>query len=101
MKLLVFSVYDKAVGAYLQPFFCRSKGEALRSFADACNDEKNNFNKHASDFLLVSLGEYDDAAGTFECVDPVRVISAVECLVADDVLLGGPPPGNGRSRVVM
>lgn len=81
MKLQIFSVMDKAVGAFLQPFFSRAKGEAVRSFADACNDEKHNFNTHASDYLLVHLGEFDDTAGTFKCHEPIRIISAVECLV--------------------
>lgn len=83
MILQVYTVMDKAVNAYLQPFYCRSKGEAIRSFSEACNDPKNNFNRHASDFYLVHLGEFNDAAGIFACGEPVRVISAVECLVSD------------------
>jgi len=84
MMLQVFTVFDKAVGAYLQPFYSRAKGEAVRSFADACNDEKSNFRKYASDYVLMFLGEFDDQSGTFACVDPVRIISAVECIVSPD-----------------
>lgn len=84
MKLQVYTVMDKAVNAFLQPFFCRAKGEAIRSFTDAVNDPKNNFSRHSSDYTLVHLGEFDDASGIFTCHDPVRVVSANECRVEDD-----------------
>lgn len=80
MKMQVFTVYDKVVGAYLQPFFVRARGEALRSFTEACNDKSNNFYKYALDYTLVYLGEYDDQSGHFISRDPERVIGANECL---------------------
>jgi predicted acyl esterase len=84
MKLHVYSVFDKAVGAYLQPFYARSNGEALRSFSEACNNGSSQFAKHAIDYTLVRLGEWDDCSGLFVTVDPQRVISASEVVVADD-----------------
>jgi hypothetical protein len=78
MQLYVFSVYDKAVGAYLQPFFSRSKGEALRQFMEACADEKAMFGKHASDFTLMYLGMYDDVSGLFDTSEPERLLGALE-----------------------
>jgi hypothetical protein len=80
MRLQVFSVYDKAVGAYLQPFFSRSKGEALRSFTSACNEDKHQFNVHSSDYVLFDIGEFDDASGLFSPREPSRIISAIECV---------------------
>lgn len=61
----VFSVFDKAAGAYLQPFFMNTKGEALRSFMDALGDEKHQFRRHAPDYSLFYLGEYDEQHGAF------------------------------------
>lgn len=84
MILHVYTVYDSAVQAYLQPFFCRSRGEALRSFGDACNDKSKPFFQHGLDYTLVYLGEFDDAGGTFSCAPPVRIISAHECVEPDD-----------------
>lgn len=101
MKHQVFSVYDKAVAAYLQPFFSRSRGEALRSFTDACNDPKSNFGRYALDYSLVYLGEFDDISGVFDGTDPQRVIGANE-VIADPVFPPGrelkpeSPPANGR-----
>jgi hypothetical protein len=83
MILQVFSVFDKAVGAHLQPFFCRSKGDALRSFGDACNDEKHQFYQHGMDYMLVFLGEFDDVSGLFKCGEPSRLLSALEVKLVD------------------
>lgn len=80
MILLSYSVYDKAVQAFMKPFYCRTKGEAVRSFMEACKDEKMEFNKHAADYTLFQLGSFDDATGRFTSVEPERVISALECL---------------------
>lgn len=92
MKLQVYTVFDKSVGAYLQPFFSRAKGEALRSFTEACNDKASNFNKYSLDFTLVLLGEWDDVAGQFTTHDPIRVIGANE-VVVDEVFA----PTSGRN----
>lgn len=86
MILYVFSVHDKAVNAFLQPFYCRSKGEAIRSFTEAVNDKSKPFGKHALDYALVSLGEFDDVAGQLKPSDPVRVVSALEVIEQDDVI---------------
>jgi len=82
MIFQVFSVYDKAVSAFLPPFHARSKGEAIRSFTEACNDSKHQFNRHSSDYSLMALGEFDDNSGVFSTADPTRVVSAFE--VIDD-----------------
>lgn len=85
MKLKVFTVFDKAVGAHLQPFFARSKGEAIRSFTDACSDGKSQFCRHPADYYLVELGDFDDGSGTFACHEPVRILSATEVLPVGDL----------------
>lgn len=82
MKLLVFSVLDKAVGAYLQPFFARSRAEAIRSFADAVTSERSQFGAHADDYILYQVGEFDDNAGMFGSVEPDRVVGAIDLLSA-------------------
>ncbi|QCQ84692.1 nonstructural protein [Blackfly microvirus SF02] len=66
MKLKIYSVLDSAVGAYLQPFFARSEGEAVRMLKLAVNDPASNFNKHAQDYTLAFLGSFDDETGDLE-----------------------------------
>lgn len=51
-----YSVFDHAVNAYLPPFAVRSKGEAIRSFGDACADKSHQFNRHAKDYVLFLSG---------------------------------------------
>lgn len=65
-KTKIFSVYDSKVGAYAQPFFMRSKGEALRGWEDVVNDPSTNFYKHPEDYTLFELGEYDELSGRIE-----------------------------------
>lgn len=66
MKLLVFSIYDAKTLVYSQPFYMTSRGAALRSFQELCEDTKTTINKHPSDFSLVEIGTFDDADGVFE-----------------------------------
>lgn len=81
MILEIYSALDRAVKAYMQPFFVRSRGEALRSFTDAVNSQDHQFHKHAGDYSLWFLGRYDDATGSFAAVEPERVVTALEVLV--------------------
>ena len=53
MNLFAVSVYDSAVGAYSPPIFAKSKGEAIRSFSDACNDSSTAMSKHPQDYILL------------------------------------------------
>lgn len=95
MRLYVFSVLDKAVGAYLQPFYARSKGEALRSFTEACADEKSQFARHREDYVLMYLGEFDDNSGLFASREPERLLGAHEAVGAVSGSQREPdPPGS-------
>ena len=63
MLLKIFTVYDSKVGAYLQPFFMRSKGEAIRGFSEIVNDGKSAFSNHPADYTLFELGDFFDDTG--------------------------------------
>lgn len=93
MKLMVYAVFDKKVGAFTPPLFVRAAGEALRSFQEACNHREGNFFKYAMDYELCSLGHWDDNSGIFESVPPVRVIGAHE-VIMDDVIPPRAPNGD-------
>ena len=64
-KKFVFCVFDSKAQAYLQPFFSMTRGTALRSFMDAVEQEGHEFRKHASDYTLFELGEFDELKGEF------------------------------------
>lgn len=80
MITYAFSVYDKKVGAFMPPFFVRSRGEAIRSFGDACNGAQAPFGRHGEDFALFQLGHFDDATGLFTSAksEPTPIVSALE-----------------------
>ncbi len=63
MKLLVFAVFDAAAEAFLAPIFFDTKGQAVRVFADACNDAEHQFRRHADDYTLFHIGFYEPSSG--------------------------------------
>lgn len=69
MILKVYSVYDSKAEAYLAPMFFGSKGQAIRSFGDACNNSEHEFSKHAEDYTLFELGEFNDSNCKFTTYD--------------------------------
>lgn len=79
----LYTVYDAAVKAFLPPFFCRAKGEAIRSFSASVNESGHQFNKYAADYTLFYLGQYDDGPGIFDVSIPVRVVNAYEVLIGE------------------
>lgn len=77
--LKMYAVRDKAVEAFMQPFFVRANGEAIRSFADAVNDSNSPFYKHPGDFELYALGDFDPSSGRCDVAQgPIRVIAALD-----------------------
>lgn len=61
MFLKVYSIFDSKVEAFMQPFYCKSKGEAIRSITEAVNDPKTSLSKYPEDFTLFELGSWDDS----------------------------------------
>ena len=75
----MFSVYDSKVGAYLDPMFFRSKGEAIRAFSSAVADSTHQFHKYASDFTLFELGSWDELNAKMDLhATPVSVGLAID-----------------------
>lgn len=64
--LQIYSIYDRAVGAHLQPFFARSEGEAIRMLRQAVNNPDSGFHSNPGDYTLCHHGEFSDQTGTFE-----------------------------------
>lgn len=80
MILKIFSVRDNAVDAFLQPFFSPTHGSAIRSLTEVVNDENHTFHKHAADYSLYLLGEFDDATGVITVSDPHRILGLIDVL---------------------
>nr|AVQ10246.1 DNA binding protein VP5 [Gokushovirinae environmental samples] len=80
-KFLMCAVRDQAVKAFNAPMLFRSVDEARRSFGDAVNDPKMEFGKHAADFSIWLLAEWDDA-GKITLCEPDCIMQAVDCVPA-------------------
>ena len=63
--MMLFSVFDKKVGAFMPMFPARAKGEAIRMVSDAAADPQGQFIKHLEDYSLFQIGEFDDRSGKF------------------------------------
>jgi hypothetical protein len=84
MKQLVIAVRDSAADVFGRPYFVPTAGIAIRSFTDEVNRsaDDNQLNKHAKDFALYELGEYDDATGMVTShPQPKLLINADQCFL--------------------
>lgn len=64
--LMIYSVFDSKISAFMNPIFLRNSGEAIRVFESAVLDEKHDFHRYASDFTLFELGSWDDQSAKFD-----------------------------------
>lgn len=85
MRHKVFAVFDSKAEAYLQPFFTYTAGQATRSFSDAVLDEGHQFHKHAGDYTLFQIGEYEDENGVLSSTSHINLGCALEYLAKADV----------------
>lgn len=64
MDLKIYCLYDSKAEAYAQPFFMRSRGEAIRGFSELANDANTQVGRYPDDFTLFELGSWDPIKGT-------------------------------------
>ena len=86
MKLNLYSVFDRASGAYMRPFPMQSDGQAMRVFGDLCVDASHEFSKHPGDYTLMRIGIFDDNKGELipeiaeKLVNGLEVISEAQSI---------------------
>lgn len=87
MKLKIYSVRDVKTEAFMNPWYARTLGEAIRSFEQGVNSPESTFHKYPDDFCMFEIGEWDDA--TAEIVtheQPVKIGLASEYKRVEDNL---------------
>lgn len=79
-----YSLFDKAINAFLNPLVFNTDGEAIRWFTTIVNKEgpDNAIYHHHRDYSLYFLGTFDDASGEFSG-PPTRLIEAVNVKETD------------------
>lgn len=85
-KLQAYAIYDVKTQLYSHPHFLQTNGNAIRSFAQACEDEKSDLNKYAKDFSLYHIGEYDLETGNLKTDQPKQIATAMEFITKPDPL---------------
>ena len=78
MRTNAYAIFDRASGAYSQPFFLPSDGAARRSFGDSANNTELNVGMHPEDYTLFRIGRYDDATGELAQEVPEKIVGAWE-----------------------
>lgn len=77
MIVNIYSVWDEATKAFLQPMYALSKGAIMRGITEACNDVKHDFHKYARDYTLFELGSFDDSNGSFDILPTPRSLGVL------------------------
>lgn len=76
MKLLLVSIKDRALDAFLPVQTVRAEGEAVRGFQDMVNDPNNKqLYAHADDYDLYVVGAFEDTTAIIQQPNPVYVIA--------------------------
>jgi len=70
----LYSLFDKAHGAYGAPFQAPNDALAVRSFEEASMDASHVFAKFPGDFTIFYVGEFDENTATFTPANPPRYI---------------------------
>jgi len=67
MRMEICCVFDKVSELYALPMFVATKGVAVRMFTDEVNRVAgdNNLHLHPGDFVLESVGSWDNEKGDF------------------------------------
>lgn len=93
MNLKVFAIFDEKARAYASPFYFHHDGEALRAFADLCEDAKSRVNRHPGDFRLYRLGEFDPISGLITgLVVPYYLAAGVQFVAPEHGAAPSPAP---------
>lgn len=70
MEKHLFTVFDSAAGAYLDPFVAPSVEVALREFRRIVNKPDHQFNLYPEDYTLFHIGMFSVETGKLEPQDP-------------------------------
>lgn len=74
-----YAIYDSKAEAYLTPVFMPNDGTAIRAISDKLleNNTDNNLWRHAEDYTLFCVGEWDEEDGLITGQNPMSVVTAI------------------------
>ena len=80
--LIVLSVFDKATGAYMRPWYAQTEGQALRLFIDELRSGNSPIKDHPEDYSLFQIGTFEDSTG--ELTSNIKCLARAHELIAQD-----------------
>lgn len=75
MKLEIFSIKDRQLDAFMQPWCAQAIGQASRMFTDEVNNKEGAMNKHPEDYDLYHIGRFDQRTGKIETNDGAILVT--------------------------
>lgn len=93
MIIQMYTIRDIKAGAYLNPFFSRSHGEATRMISQAVKDPNSNFSKYPEDFTLLHIGEWDDSSAEMTSYTPSHITDFVSLIELEAQMQKANPEG--------
>ena len=78
MKYKIYSVFDTKADSYMQPFFMPNDDLAIRGVTTLVREEGHPFMLYPEDYMLVSVGEWDEGSGTIEKTSIIVVCNLSE-----------------------
>ncbi|AJK28300.1 putative nonstructural protein [Eel River basin pequenovirus] len=73
----IFTVFDSAAKAFLEPFFAPTTESALRSFRQVVNKEGHQFNQFPEDYTIFLIGTFDQQTGIITPENPTSLGVAI------------------------
>jgi hypothetical protein len=73
MKINMYVIYDAKAQMYNKPFYMHNDAIAQRALADLRMDPATDVSRYPEDFILFSIGSYEDTTAEIEKHEP-RVI---------------------------
>lgn len=74
MRILM-TVRDMKAEFNMDPFCVRTVAEGIRLFGQTVNDDRTNMSKYPGDYVLYSVGEFDENTGVLAPYDLPRQIA--------------------------
>jgi len=83
MRLVLVSLKDCAVQAFMAPQVVHHKQAMIRALSDGlkAGDNKADWARHPEDFELYKVGEFDDQTGCVESCQPEFIIRLSDLVV--------------------
>lgn len=78
LSLRVYSVFDSKGDVYGEPWYATNDATARRMFVDGVNDSRTAMFKHAEDYTLFFVGEWDASEGKLSGVQPMAIVNGIK-----------------------